>query len=50
MEEKDYERCNKVKSFLSGTDSVNLDNLTWVIDTLQQRITDLENKIFLNKE
>lgn len=50
MDEKEYERLNKVKSFLYGKDTVNSDNLTWVIDTLQKRITDLENKVFLNKE
>jgi hypothetical protein len=44
------EKVQKVKTFLSQNDELNLDNLSWILNKFQERITDLENKVFLNKD
>jgi hypothetical protein len=48
--ETEEEKIEKIKVFLSENQNLNLDNLSWVIHILQERITDLENKVFLNKD
>lgn len=44
------EKVQKVKTFLLQNDELNLDNLSWILNKFQERITDLENKVFLNKD
>jgi hypothetical protein len=50
MKDTDEERIEKIKTFLSENENVNLDNLSLILNKFQQRITDLENKVFLNKD
>jgi hypothetical protein len=50
MIEYEQDRIEKIKTFLSENNDLNIDNLSWVINKLQERITDLENKVFLNND
>jgi hypothetical protein len=50
MKESEQDRIEKIKTFLSENNDLNIDNLSWVINKLQERITDLENKVFLNND
>jgi hypothetical protein len=50
MKESEQDRIEKIKTFLSKNNDLNIDNLSWVINKLQERITDLENKVFLNND
>jgi predicted nuclease with TOPRIM domain len=49
MIEENQEKIKSIKTFLSQNEMINLDNLSWVINKLQDRITDLENEVFLKK-
>jgi hypothetical protein len=50
MSESEREKLEKIKIFLTQDGEVNLDNLSWILNKFQERLIDLENKVFLNKD
>lgn len=49
MTELESEEIKIVKNFLLENNSLNLDNLSLILNKFQKRIIDLENEVFLNK-